>query len=1089
MFELNDCLRQLDAFHETFAKSIKAKDPIHWFPEDRKEGLRLLKSFISHHSYAKKFTNELQAYLDEIHVMPRTNEIVIKAKSTERNLGAGHKFWLKPERKIWNDPNKQSQFAYYRKLNSYKRPGAFRDLDLSTDETLGDLEDPKRDDQPWSVTGMVVGDVQSGKTANYVGLVAKALDSGYKMIIVMTGIYNALRSQTQKRLMDSILHGEQKTSPGVNKPVFLTQMPEYHPIGPDGVRKIKNQNDFNGQKKLTFLNNDPAVLVIKKSVPILKEILKWIANQKGIEPTKEKFTWTGWSKSDVEDLPTHKLACDKSLLIIDDECDQASIDIAKRVSKKTLADMTPEELVDFQETDPSKTNLLIRRILTCFKKRAYVGYTATPIANVMIDYTSVKTNEEADLFPRDFIKLLKRYPNYVGPDDVFGTADKNIEQDDDIVTLSENIDKNDKPQVKWVYDYRDDFDDEKWKDNDEERDREYRKEAKIKRIDYHKIKGWLPLYHGISHNPMYKLTNQLPPSLKEAINIYLINIALRFQRKLKSEHNSMLIHVSRFSRTVQESVTIQVQEYLNNLKQVLTVEVDETKKKQIKNEFEKIWLEEVRKNIDFKKYPDDLKMTFKLLWSKIVSLITDEENKIDVLKINSVSDDSLDYERKDRENKAWNIIVIGGAAISRGITLEGLNVSYFLRLAKLPTSDTLIQMGRWFGYRDGYEDLYRVYCPKQLHILFRQFSFTMEYARNVFSEMSIKSFSPREYALEIPTFPGWNVIAKSKGKDMGTAVEPFASLGGNHHQTIIVYKNNQIRKNNIKIAQNLIKSINKKFETEKELNSYYEKENIYYPTKLKEEIQKDLLIEEIKKIFEKQKYSHPKLSKGYLWRDINIDLIIQYLKDFKMPRTTRHWTPQTLSMKIKNLKETYRELKWDVSIFSIKENEKKIPTINFGNNLIIPAQQRSAEPTIRHPEEFSTGALADPKSKFIGLTKYEFDNAINEWIELYQKKGSIVTKKIKEHINYLPDNFSRTLQRNRKKGLLVLYPFTTLFKDDPNYSDDCLNVNWEIFIPPTLTSQSSITQFFNINYNRVRHDQYVEAIREHFKDVPYEAAS
>ena len=86
--------------------------------------------------------------------------------------------------------------------------------------------------------------------------------------------------------------------------------------------------------------------------------------------------------------------------------------------------------------------------------------------------------------------------------------------------------------------------------------------------------------------------------------------------------------------------------------------------------------------------------------------------------------------------KVWNIIVIGGAAVSRGITLEGLNVSYFTRLAKLPTSDTLIQMGRWFGYRIGYEDLWRVYCPKQLHILFRQFSYVMERARSSFEQMA-----------------------------------------------------------------------------------------------------------------------------------------------------------------------------------------------------------------------------------------------------------------------------------------------------------------------------------------------------------------
>ena len=342
----------------------------------------------------------------------------------------------------------------------------------------------------------------------------------------------------------------------------------------------KNGNDFNGQKKIPFTNHDPVVLVTKKRVPILKEILAWLAGQKGIESTKEKFQWDSksWSAADIEQFPKYKLTCDKSLLIIDDECDTASIDVGKRAKgNKAQADMTEEELLEFRDTDPSKTNLLIRRILSCFEKKAYVGYTATPIANVMIDYTSVKSGgDEADLFPRDFIKLLKRYPNYIGPEDVFGTAEKEVHQDDNIVTLSENIDKNEKHQVKWVYDYRNDWDKE-W-GGDEERDIEYRKEAKAKRGE---VEGWLPLYHEINQVPMYKNINLLPPSLKEAINIYLINIAMRFYRNLKiykPEHNSMLIHVSRF-KTVQQHVHSQVSEYLINIKQVLTIETDENKKK------------------------------------------------------------------------------------------------------------------------------------------------------------------------------------------------------------------------------------------------------------------------------------------------------------------------------------------------------------------------------------------------------------------------------------------------------------------------------------------------------------------------------
>ena len=1092
MFELEDCKKQLLTFHETYAKSIKAKNPIHWYPTDRKESLRLLKSYIIHHLYAKKFTVELQAYLDEINVMPRTNEIVIKAKGKDRAFGAGHKEWLTAEKKIWNNPDKQSQFANYKKLNLHKRRNSFIDLDVSTDEILGDLEDPNRNDQPWSVRGMVVGDVQSGKTANYVGLVAKALDSGYKMIIVLTGIHNALRSQTQQRLEDSILHGLQKAGSEVKKPVFLTQMPEYHPKGPDGIRKVKYGNDFNGQKKIPFTNHDPVVLVTKKIVPILKEILKWLAGQKGITETdpKEKFKWDSkkWSATDIEGFPEYKLTCDKSLLIIDDECDTASIDVGKRAKgNKAQVEMTEEELLEFRDTDPSKTNLLIRRILSCFEKKAYIGYTATPIANVMIDYTSVKSGgEEADLFPRDFIKLLKRYPNYIGPEEVFGIAQKKVHQDDNIVTLSEYIDKDDKPQVKWLYDYRDDWDKD-WED-DEEKDNEYRREAKAKR---HEVNGWLPLYHEITHSPMYKHTRQLPPSLKEAINLYLINIALRFHRNLKiytPEHNSMLIHVSRF-KDIQQFITTQVDEYLNSIKQVLTVETDEGKKKEIKDSFEKIWLDEVRKKIDFKKYPNDLKMTFKLIWSKIVSLITDDNNKIDILQINSLTDDSLDYESKNREDKAWNIIVIGGAAISRGITLEGLNVSYFLRLAKLPTSDTLIQMGRWFGYRDGYEDLYRVYCPKQLHILFRQFSFTMEYARRVFEQMSLKKFSPREYALEIPSFPGWNIIAKAKGKDMGKNIEPFASIRGNHHQSTYTYKNNEIRKHNIKTATDLIKSIGKNFETEDTLNAYYEKENIYFPNTLNERLDKDLSLDEIKKILEDQNYPKPNLTKAYLWRNVETDLIIQYMKDFKMPRTTEHWTPQTLSFKIKNLKKAFGELEWDVGIFTIDKKEK-LPLIEFNKDIIIPAQRRSPSKTVRHPDEFIVKTLQDPKARFLGIKSNEFNKAINEWVELYKLKETIVTTKLeKEKINYLPAGLNMSISDNKKNGLLVLYPFTTMYQNEQNYSDDCLNVGWEIFIPPTVTDENSIAQYCNLNYNRVRRDQYAEHQKESLKRTVYEAAS
>ena len=152
--------------------------------------------------------------------------------------------------------------------------------------------------------------------------------------------------------------------------------------------------------------------------------------------------------------------------------------------------------------------------------------------------------------------------------------------------------------------------------------------------------------------------------------------------------------------------------------------------------------------MDNTKNKDSKELKFEDVWKNLVKEINDEE-KFDVIQINSNSTDILDYENK---KNGWNVIVIGGAAISRGITLEGLSVSYFLRIAKTPVSDTLTQMGRWFGYRQGYEDLYRIYVPKILHILFRQFTYAMEFAREKFREMQTAEppKTPIEFSMEIP---------------------------------------------------------------------------------------------------------------------------------------------------------------------------------------------------------------------------------------------------------------------------------------------------------------------------------------------------
>ncbi len=1062
-FDLDDCKKQLRTFYQPYAKSIKVKNPNIWHPKTPIDVSNILKSFLSQFPNTKEHERELNEYLKQYNVLVRTSEIQLKAKGKERSGGVGHEFWLTDEKKIWNNINKNSQFSNFRELNEYKLGSSFKDLDVSTDETLGDLEDPERKDVDWEVRGMVVGDVQSGKTSNYTALVAKAIDTGYKLIIVITGISNSLRAQTQKRLEKNIIHGAQSVGADVKKPLFLTGMPRYETK--PGIRRITDQNDFNAStaSSVGFTHLDPVILVVKKNVNVLKNILTWLNRQDGIEKTDKEINWDlkKW-KNAIRDLPTHKLSCDKSLLIIDDECDSASIDVSNR--KIPLHLMDPEARENFEQTDPSKTNQLIRLILTSFKKKAYIGYTATPLANVMIDYTSAKEDEELDLFPRDFIRLLTRYDYYVGPEDVFGNAENIVDSDDDIVTLSENINENEKPQVEWVYDYRDDYD--KF-ENDEVRDRAYRKESKEKLLP----NGWMPLYHSKTQNPHFKHENTITPSLKEAIKVFLTNIAIRYLRHKKEEHNAMMIHVSRF-KDVQNLVYSQVYDHIELFKKILIIETDESKKNNLKKEFEFIWETKVKKNINTEKYPEDKKINFNEIWKKITLLLTDSKNPIDILKINSTSEDSLDYEKKEDENKAWNIIVVSGAAVSRGITLEGLSVSYFIRLAKLPTSDTLIQMGRWFGYRIGYEDLWKVYCPKQLHILFRQFSYVMEKARSSLEQMADDGKSPVQFAFEIPCLPGWNLIAKNKGKDMSIVKEPYSSYFSSHHQPVVYFNDEQNKKHNIDLSKKLINSLGEKFETEKEINSYFLKENFFIADKLKEYLDPGLKKEEIEKKI-RSTSKGISLGKAFLWKNVGAEKICNYLKHYKMPMTTRNWSPQTLSEKIRFLDEKYEgKFNWDIGIYSIIGKKDDLPEFEYSESNKLYCQYRTLLTTnVSYPSQFSIKGLVDKSSQFMGMTGEEFNSAVIKWVENYKNKKTTVSKSTVKDRNYMPAGYFDQIKQNRKNGILILYPFSTKYKADEGFDkNNSINASWELIIPKTATGEENTESRLNVAYNQVKRD-------------------
>ena len=1065
--ELNNLKQLLNAYKLTYASKKGFSNPIKWYPRTAKDIDSLLKSFIKDFSDSKKFEKELKDFLESSFAQVIENDVTLIAKKRD------HIEWLTEDRKIWkNANNTNAQFAWYKSKSGFKLGNAFDDLNDSTDEILSLLEDPKRNGN-WMTRGMVVGDVQSGKTSHYTGLITKAIDSGYKLIIVFSGIYNALRAQTQQRIEENTIKTSQQGEV-LNKVFFATAKPDY--IYKDGIRVIQAENDFSAAsaKQISMTNLDPTILVVKKNVSVLANILMWLNKQEGMEKTSKEWTWneSKWrSDTHRQLLPKYQLACDQPLLIVDDECDSASIDISSRKTKGPQDEWDEVSQEEFKNSDPSKTNQLIRRILMCFKRSTYVGYTATPLANAFINYSSNKKDEGLDIFPKDFIRLLKRYEDHIGPEDVFGVAEKNYDPDEEIVSLSENIDKNERPQVKWVYDYRDDHDDpifikEDGSIDEEERDKKYRDEAK----DKDEVKGWLPLYHPNGSQCLYKQEDTLPPSLKEAINVFLINIATRYLRKSMNEHNSMLIHVSRF-KSVQGLVFKQVRKYIDDLKKKINYSQDKKIRDDIKKEFNNLWVNDTQKNFNKDKFPNSDKIKFDLVWNKILETITSENKPLEIVQINSQSDDVLDY---DRHKNGWNVIVIGGAAISRGITLEGLSVSYFTRVAKLPTSDTLIQMGRWFGYRKGYEDLWRVYVPKILHILFRQFSFTMEKAREKFQDLSEQNRSPADYAIEVPCFPGWNLVSKTKARDIKIIPEPYSSFSATSRTPVLYYKNED-RLKNIEITNQLIDNLSSKYETEKDINVRLVKDKIWNPLPFQDEkIDNNLSIEEIREKIFKKGYEQIKLRRAYLWRNVDVNDIIKYFGNYRCP-PSHEWTCKIIAAQIKALSQFKKINNWNLGIFSIKEGIK-YSNIKFHKGKIeIPLQQRKLFKPYNN--FFSIKTLSDPLAEFMDTNKEAYNQGIERWLKLYQKTGKCVI--FRRKINFLPAQFKQKIRQQRKEGLLIIYPWSTNFKENFNEEKDKY-IGWQIITPPSRNEDDDDKLIYNVAMNQAAREHREAEYKEFF---------
>ena len=588
-----------------------------------------------------------------------------------------HYYWDRLQRFLARELSKS--------LDPYRAAIIVRSIDDATHSIMEQLANPRRAE--FDHKGLVVGYVQSGKTANFTALIAKAVDTGYRLVIVLTGIHNVLRHQTQVRL-DKELTGVKDVQSEAN---YISPPSNYK----KWIRLTTAENDFVRQNIEPFDFNAqydrPMLAVVKKNTRVLQRLIDYI-NQAD-EDARRKIP----------------------VLLIDDEADQASIDSNAN-----------------SDDDPTRTNELIRRLLTQFKRTSYVGYTATPFANVLIDMNASTDALSSDLYPRNFITALPE------PEGYFGT------------------------QVLFNGKLADEF---------------------VKHVPEGEAEDILRGSDVTTH-------------LARAIDEYLLGCCIRNLRGDRTKPMSMLVHVS-FRKNDMTTVQDAIESYIRTLEvRIGSTDFQSSElRKEMQAVFE-LYIGGARNVIALLNM--DLKLpSFDDTYEELVTVL----NKVQILKLNSDTDDELHYSRPGEVK----IIAIGGNKLSRGLTLEGLMISYYLRNSA--QYDTLLQMGRWFGYRQGYEDLTRIYTTETIAQYFEHLALVEAEIRSEIYRYEEEDSTPSELAIAIRAHQRLRVTAKNK---MGAATARSVSYSDSLNQTIWFPLDDPIRlRANLDTVNSFIRTVNK----------------------------------------------------------------------------------------------------------------------------------------------------------------------------------------------------------------------------------------------------------------------------------------
>ncbi|WP_031217453.1 Z1 domain-containing protein [Halomonas sp. PBN3] len=736
--------------------------------------------------------------------------------------------------------------------------------DQVTDTILGRLGNP-RDKRAWDRKGMVVGHVQSGKTANYTGLACKAADVGYRLIIVIAGLHNNLRNQTQGRIDEGFIGRDtgRLAQVGTSERPKLIGVAEFD----DRFTPVSLTNTIRDFNKATATSNTsqiasyavPVVLVIKKNTHTLRNLTEWLREHSANH------------SSEMVDQP---------MLLIDDEADNASIN------------------VKYGSNEVSRINSQIRELLGLFRRSCYVGYTATPFANIFIDPEKDEAMEMEDLFPRDFIIGLDAPDNYFGPRKVFLDGMPDEEEPYYLRNIIDNEDV-------------------------------------------------LPIRHKKDDDLV-----SLPPSMIEALRAFLVARTIRDLRGQRDQHASMLVNASRFTR-MQGLIRNRLKDALDTIRDSIRINASLGQRGLLDPEIaalRDVWATEFHEAWSN--------------WDEIQAQLLSSIGGAKVVEVNSRVND-LDYSVAGE--RGLTVIAVGGFSLSRGLTLEGLTVSYFLRNSMM--YDTLMQMGRWFGYRGNYEDLCRIWMPPQAIGWYAHIAEATEELHEELRRMQRDRATPLQFGLAVRSHPS-SLLVTARNK-----------LGSGEKHVKIGLSNGYVETHKLTNAPDVLegnRSAAREFVTAL-------RENGYEPSNIKPE------------------------KGGYLLRNVDVSLVGSFLMRFRNARESVGTTIEPLLRYIDQRAHDELE-KWDVFLVSVREKEEVSDILGWP---IGPARRSIGLENIEDGILSISGRRARVASRGvekIGVAQEDASRAEAEFLEFHNIKKTGKTN--------FPDYIYR---RVRNKPLLVLF--------------------------------------------------------------------